>query len=115
MRIEGQNPTIELSNSSKQTIKPEKTNVDINNEQFNIENPINSNEKLELAIGSMNEILELNNKQLKFVYHDGLEQYYVQLVDSTTEEVIKEIPSKKLLDAFYEMQKLVGIIVDEKR
>ena len=39
---------------------------------------------------------------------------FLQLVDTQTEEVVKEIPPKKLLDAFYEMQKLLGMIVDEK-
>ncbi len=70
-------------------------------------------DKLNKAVDSLNEILEINNKNVKFVYHEGLEEYYVQLVDSETEEVLKEIPSKKILDAFYEMQKLVGLI-DEK-
>jgi flagellar protein FlaG len=28
--------------------------------------------------------------------------------------VIREIPPKKLLDAFYSMQKFLGMIVDEK-
>ena len=69
---------------------------------------------LKQAVDSVNEIFEINNKNLRFVYHEGLKEYYVELVNSDTEEVIKEIPSKKLLDAFYEMQKLVGLIVDEK-
>jgi len=115
MRIEGQNPTIDLSNSTKRNIEPENTNIDSDIEQSNLEQPSYSREKLDQAVDSLNEILEINNKQLKFVYHDGLKEYYVQLVDSSTEEVVKEIPSKKLLDAFYEMQKLVGMIVDEKR
>ena len=31
-----------------------------------------------------------------------------------TDEVIKEIPPERLLNAFYEMEKLAGMIVDEK-
>jgi len=73
-----------------------------------------SKENLKQALESVNEIFEINNKNLSFVYHEGLKEYYVKLINSETEEVIKEIPSKKLLDAFYEMQKLVGLIVDEK-
>ena len=78
-----------------------------------IENEI-SKEKMQQAVDSINEIFEINNSELKFVFHDGLKEYFVQLVDSKTEEVVREIPSKKLLDVFYEMQKLVGMIVDEK-
>ncbi|WP_346235422.1 flagellar protein FlaG [Lysinibacillus telephonicus] len=73
-----------------------------------------SEEKLQQAVKSMNELLEINHNSSKFVYHEGLERYYVTVVDKDTDKVIKEIPPKKLLDAFYEMQKLVGMIVDEK-
>lgn len=73
-----------------------------------------SKEKLEEAVASINEFLEVNHKASKFVLHDGLDKYYVRLVDAETEEVIKEIPPERLLNAFYEMQKLAGMIVDEK-
>lgn len=63
----------------------------------------------------MNEVFEINNKDLKFVYQEGLKKYFVQLVNSETDEVVKEISPKKLLDTFYEMQKLIGMIIDEKR
>lgn len=71
-------------------------------------------DKLQKAVDSLNEILEINHNSSKFVYHEGLDRYFVQVVNKDTEEVVKEIPPKKLLDAFYEMQKLVGMIVDEK-
>ena len=62
----------------------------------------------------MNKMLEVTNSTSKFMYHDGLERYYVTVVNCETNEVVKEIPPKKLLDAFYEMQKMLGMIVDEK-
>lgn len=71
-------------------------------------------EKLQQAVDTVNEFLQINHSSSKFVLHDGLERYFVQVVDAETEEVVKEIPPKKLLDAFYEMQKLLGMIVDEK-
>ena len=71
-------------------------------------------DKLEEAVNSINEFLNTQHKESKFVFHEGLDKYYVQLVDSETDEVIKEIPPEKLLNAFYEMQKLAGMIVDEK-
>lgn len=66
------------------------------------------------AVKKMNEMLEVNQSTSKFMYHEGLERYYVTVVNKDTEEVVKEIPPKKLLDAFYEMQKMLGMIVDEK-
>lgn len=73
-----------------------------------------SKEKLQNVVDTVNEFLQTNHNASKFVLHDGLDRYFVQVVDIQTEEVVKEIPPKKLLDAFYEMQKLLGMIVDEK-
>jgi len=71
-------------------------------------------ERLEQAIDTVNEFFKINHSSSKFVLHEGLERYFVQMIDVETEEVVKEIPPRKLLDAFYEMQKLLGMIVDEK-
>ncbi len=71
-------------------------------------------EKLQKAVDVVNEFLEINHSSSKFMYHEGLERYYVTIVNRDTDEVVKEIPPKRLLDAFYEMQKMVGMIVDEK-
>lgn len=84
-------------------------NVDVSSEKQQI-----SKEKLQQAVDSVNEFFDVDKKSSKFVLHDGLGKYYVRLVDEETEEVIKEIPPERLLDAFYEMQKLAGMIVDEK-
>ena len=70
--------------------------------------------RVQEAVNTMNEMLNVNNSTSKFVFQEGLERYYVTVVNRDTEEVVKEIPPKKLLDAFYEMQKMLGMIVDEK-
>lgn len=70
--------------------------------------------KVQEVVEKMNQMLEVSNKTAKFKYHEGLDRFYVTVVDRDTDEVIKEIPAKKLLDAFYEMQKMFGMIVDEK-
>ena len=79
-----------------------------------LDNSEETKKKVQEAVGKMNEMLEVTNSTAKFIYHDGLERYYVTVVDRETEEVVKEIPPKKILDAFYEMQKMLGMIVDEK-
>lgn len=71
-------------------------------------------EKVTEAIDYLNDFLKMNQKASKFVKHEGLDKYYVRLVDVETEEVIREIPPESLLNAFYEMKKLAGMIVDEK-
>lgn len=65
------------------------------------------------AVNALNKFMELHNRSSKFVFHDGLDRYFVQVIDSSTDEVIREIPPKKLLDAYYSMQKFLGKVVDE--
>lgn len=77
-------------------------------------NDAESKAKVQEVVGKMNKMLEADNNTAKILFHEGLNRYYVTVVDRETEEVIKELPSKKLLDAFYEMQKLFGVIIDEK-
>ena len=79
-----------------------------------LNNEKEAKEKLQEAVDKMNQMLEVNQNAAKFKYHEGLDRYYITVVNRDTDEVIKEIPPKKLLDAFYEMKKLFGMIIDEK-
>ena len=71
-------------------------------------------EKLTEVVDSMNEFLQASHTSLKFVLHEKLNEYYVTLVDDLTQEVVKEIPSKKMLDMYAAMTEFVGLMVDKK-
>lgn len=73
-----------------------------------------SKEKLEEIVKGMNEFLQPSHTSLKFAVHEDLKEYYVQLIDDRTKEVVREIPPKKLLDMYAAMMKFVGLIVDRK-
>lgn len=73
-----------------------------------------SKDQLEHVIKGMNEFLQPSQTSLKFELHDELKEYYVQIVDERTKEVIREIPPKKLLDMYAAMMEFVGLIVDKK-
>lgn len=71
-------------------------------------------EKLEEVVKGLNEFLQPSHTSLKFELHDELQEYYVQIIDERTDEVIREIPPKKLLDMYAAMMEFVGLIVDKK-
>ena len=71
-------------------------------------------EKAKQMTDSMNKFLESVNTQLRFKLHDELNEYYVAIVDSTTDEVVREIPSKKLMDIHAAMKEFVGLLIDRK-
>jgi flagellar protein FlaG len=74
-----------------------------------------SKEELQAAVDSTNKLLFKNNiTNLKFELHEGTGKMMVKVVDTSTDEVIKEIPSEKLLDYEAGMEKLVGKIINER-
>ena len=74
---------------------------------------LTAKETKELTDG-MNKFLESVDTELRFKMHDELHEYYVTIVDSKTDEVVREIPSKKLMDMHAEMKKFLGILIDRK-
>lgn len=71
-------------------------------------------ESLEKVIDAMNDMLKPTHTSSKFVLHEKLNDYYVQVVDEVTQEVLKEIPNKKFLDMYADMIDFMGIFVDKK-
>ncbi|MCH7320655.1 flagellar protein FlaG [Solibacillus sp. MA9] len=102
-----------VQQGNQTTMKQQATTVE-RVQNLSIDNSEETKAKVQEAVDKMNEMLDVNNSASKFMFHEGLERYYVTVVDRETEEVVKEIPPKRLLDAFYEMQKMLGMIVDEK-
>jgi flagellar protein FlaG len=73
-----------------------------------------SADKAKQVTESINTFFESANTQLRFKFHEKLNEYYVTIVDSATDEVIREIPSKKLMDIHAAMRDFVGLLVDRK-
>ncbi|MBM7690891.1 flagellar protein FlaG [Peribacillus deserti] len=83
-------------------------------EPVNRESPEISKEKVNEMVETFNKFLNPANTALKFEFHEKLHKYYVTIVDSETNEVVKEIPPKKMLDLYAQMAEFLGIIVDKK-
>lgn len=73
-----------------------------------------SHKDMHSMIDKANDFIGPARVNVKFQLHEKLDEYYVELVDSTTQEVIKEIPPKEMLDMYAEMAELMGLIVDHK-
>lgn len=66
------------------------------------------------VVEGLNKFLKPSLSSLKFEFHEGLNEYYITIIDEETKEVIKEIPPKKLLDLYQAMAEYVGLMVDKK-
>lgn len=67
------------------------------------------------AIEEANKKLKGNDKQFEFAVHEQTKQIMVKVIDTKTQEVLKEFPSEKILDMVANMCEAAGLFVDEKR
>lgn len=72
------------------------------------------NNDVKQAVQNLNTFIEPLQTNLKFQYHEDLNEYYVEVVNLLTDEVIREIPPKKLLDMYAAMADFMGLLIDKK-
>lgn len=77
-------------------------------------------QQLEAAVETANKIMDLSSYHMKFKIDEESERLQVILIDNETQEVIREVPSKQMLEISARMKevinninKLVGVFVDE--
>ncbi|UZJ79694.1 flagellar protein FlaG [Fictibacillus sp. KU28468] len=70
--------------------------------------------ELKEMVKGINDLLIPTHTSSKFVLHEKLNDYYIQIIDDKTQEVIKELPSKKFLDMYASMLENVGLFIDKK-
>ncbi|WP_226682074.1 flagellar protein FlaG [Sutcliffiella horikoshii] len=73
-----------------------------------------SEERMEEIVEGLNKFVNPVNVSVRFELHERLEEYYVKVVDIATDEVLREIPSKKFLDMYAAMTEYMGLFVDKK-
>ncbi|SFQ53527.1 flagellar protein FlaG [Psychrobacillus psychrotolerans] len=82
------------------------------NEDLSVENL--SSDKVKKMTESLNDFLETTSTKLRYEFHEKLEKYYVTLVDTETDQLVREIPNKKLMDMYASMLDFIGVLIDKK-
>jgi len=95
-------------------VNPIRTSAPLDKKADDIEEEKITKEMIVNKVEGMNEFLQPTSTKVKFQLHEKLDVYYVQVIDSKTDEVLREIPNKKFLDMYASMAELAGLIVDEK-
>jgi len=94
---------------------PESAKVSKPIESNNSPNEKGNNEiEIKNAVSKINKILEGEGTHLQYEKHDVLNQMIIKVIDNDTNEVINEMPSKKILDMVAKMCEMAGILVDKK-
>ncbi len=67
------------------------------------------------AIEKANKAMIAANRALEFSVHEKTKEIMVKVIDTETKEVIREIPSEKILDMVANILEMAGLLVDERR
>lgn len=67
------------------------------------------------AIERANRAISGANRRFEISVHEKTNGIMVKVVDTDTNEVIREIPPEKILDLVAKMCEMAGLIVDERR
>ncbi|PJK17023.1 flagellar biosynthesis protein FlaG [Chryseomicrobium excrementi] len=70
--------------------------------------------EVEERINQMNHWMAPHATEIRFQLHEKLNDYFVQVIDPQTEEVLREIPSRKVLDYYAAVAQKLGLLVDER-
>lgn len=98
---------LQTTTASRQNLKEVQLQYDEAEENVDIE-------KIEQAVSKVNEHLLGVNAHFQYRIHEGTERIMIKLVDTETNNVIKEIPPEKMLDVVAEIWKRVGLIIDKQ-
>ncbi|MZQ85768.1 flagellar biosynthesis protein FlaG [Paenibacillus sp. 5J-6] len=101
---------VTTTTGEKKVVEPKEHKIAVDKQQERVY----SKDEVTKEVEGLNKWLDLKNSHLKFVLHDKLNEYYVQIVDDSSNEIVKEIPSKKVMDAVAAFRENLGIIVDKK-
>lgn len=72
-------------------------------------------DKLYKEVEKVNNQLQAQNHSLRFKFSDEAEQFYVEVVDTRTQEVIDSIPGKHMIELAAKLKDMIGFFIDEKR
>ena len=73
-----------------------------------------SRQELDKAVKAVNEFVGSVNNSLKFSVDEDTGQTVVKVIDNATKEVIKQVPSKEMLEIAKALDNLKGLLVQQK-
>lgn len=76
--------------------------------------PADLSQIAEIAMDLQNKMQALHNVDLNFSVHEASGKIMVTVVNEDTGKVIREIPSRELLDLAAKLEETIGLILDKK-
>ncbi len=74
----------------------------------------NEQKKVKSAITEVNDKIKHSKSEIEFEYHEKSHRVSIKIIDSTTREIIKEIPPEDTIKMVEKMWEMAGLLVDHK-
>ncbi len=86
-----------------------------NNEADHIAQSQSVNMDVEGVIKNLNNITKSFNEKVQFSFHEKTNRIIIKVINSDTNEVVREIPAKYSMKLLEHFQEYLGLFVDESR
>lgn len=73
-----------------------------------------SKDNLDTITKTLNDLMQSFNAKIHFQIHDKTKELMVQVVDESTNTVIKEFPPHQLLDTIAAIRDRIGVLLDKR-
>lgn len=103
----GTSETVKINNEVKAQQNSFKETGTVNGEKY-------SEKEIIDFIEESNEKILTYNRKFEFSIHEKTKKIMVKVLDTSTDEIIREIPAEKFLDVIGGLQEIAGMIVDKK-
>lgn len=101
------------TSTTKPAPQPEQSQRGQNNERT-ANNKAPTEAELQKALQQANMEFSGSNQKISFTYEKRINQMFVQVVDKTTGEVVKEVPPKEFIEHKIAMHELIGLLLDKQ-
>ena len=66
--------------------------------------------EIDVAVDQIQKIADMFNRELKFQVNDEIERVVVKVIDTSTDKVIREIPSQEVQRFHLQLEETVGLL-----
>jgi len=67
------------------------------------------------VVNNLNNTINQFNKKVSFSYHEKTHRVVFKVINTDTNEVIREVPPKEMVKLLENIQEYLGVFVDEQR
>lgn len=106
-------PNVSLTANQVSTTT-ENNNQSSNNSETDKKPFANPQKQIQSEISKANSQLKIRNTKCEFKYYDDINRVAIKVLDSETNEIIREIPPEDAIELIQKLWEFAGLLYDEK-